>query len=79
MGNLATLFNVTGGTLSRQSFFEALFGLPDKISWNDARRVYAALLDALAYARTTPPPERLWSFCLIMSNTPEHAGTVRVS
>ena len=69
MGNIATLFNVTGSTLSRQSSFEALFGLPDKISWNDARSVYAALLDALAYARTTPSGAAVES--LIMSNTPE--------
>ena len=45
IGNIATMFNVTGSTLSRQSSYEALFGLPDKISWNDARAVYAALLD----------------------------------
>ena len=53
-GNIATMFNVTGSTLARQSSYEALFSLPDKISWNDTRAVYAALLDALAYARATP-------------------------
>ena len=51
-GNIATMFNVTGSTLARQESYEALFGLPDKISWVDARAVYSALLDALAFART---------------------------
>ena len=64
--NMATMFNVTGSTLSRQSSYEALFGLPDKISWNDARAVYAALLDALAYVRATPAGAAVES--LIMSN-----------
>ena len=52
LGNIATMFNVTGSTLARQESYEALFGLPDKISWVDARAVYSALLDALAFART---------------------------
>ena len=30
--NITTLFNVTGSTLMRQSAFEGLFGLPDRIS-----------------------------------------------
>ena len=67
--NMATMFNVTGSTLSRQSSYEALFGLPDKISWNDARAVYAALLDALAYVRATPAGAAVES--LIMSNATE--------
>ena len=54
LGNIATMFNVMGSTLARQSSFEALFGLPNKISWNDARAVHAALLDSLAHARATP-------------------------
>ena len=69
MGNITTLYNVTGSTIARQSSFEALFGLPDKISWNDTRAVYAALLDALAYARATPAGAAVES--LIMSNTTE--------
>ena len=69
MGNITTLYNVTGSTIARQSSFEALFGLPDKISWNEARAVYAALLDALAYARATPAGAAVES--LIMSNTTE--------
>ena len=52
LGNIATMFNVTGSTLARQESYEALFGLPDKIPWVDARAVYSALLDALAFART---------------------------
>ena len=52
LGNMATMYNVTGSTIARQESYEALFGLPDKISWVDARAVYSALLDALAFART---------------------------
>ena len=66
LGNIATLFNVTGSTIARQSSFEALFGLPDKISWNDARAVYAALLDSLAYARAMPAGAAVEG--LLMSN-----------
>ena len=65
--NIATMFNVTGSTLARQNSYEALFGLPDKISWNDARAVYAALLDALAHARTMPAGAAVEG--LLMSNT----------
>jgi hypothetical protein len=52
--NMTTLFNIMGSTLMRQSAFEGLFGLPDRISWVDARAVYTSLLDALAYVRATP-------------------------
>ena len=40
LGNIATLFNVTGSTLARQESYEALFGLPDRVTWNNARAVY---------------------------------------
>ena len=66
LGNVATLFNVTGSTLARQASYEALFGLPDRVTWNDARAVYAALLDALAHARTLPAGAAVES--LLMSN-----------
>ena len=62
LGNIATLFNVTGSTLARQASYEALFGLPDRVTWNDARAVYAALLDALAHARTMPAGAAVESF-----------------
>ena len=69
LGNITTMFNITGSTLANQGSYEALFGLPDKISWNDSRAVYNSLLDALAYARATPAGAAVES--LIMSNTSE--------
>ena len=66
MTNITTLFNVTGSTLMRQSAFEGLFGLPDKISWVDARAVYSEMLDALAAVRATPEGAAVES--LLMSN-----------
>jgi len=66
LGNIATLFNVTGSTLARQASYEALFGLPDRVTWNDARAAYAAMLDALAHARTMPAGAAVES--LLMSN-----------
>ena len=64
--NITTLFNITGSTLMRRSTFEGLFGLPDKISWVDARAVYTALLDALAFVRATPEGVAIES--LLMAN-----------
>ena len=68
LGNIATIFNVTGSTLARQESYEALFGLPDRATWNDARAVYAALrlLDALAHARATSAGATVEA--LVMSN-----------
>jgi hypothetical protein len=53
--NMQTLFGMTGSTLMRQPSYESLFGLPDRLSWIDARLVYTALLDALAEVRMTEP------------------------
>ena len=64
--NITTLFNITGSTLMQQSSFEQLFGLPDRISWVDARAVYTALLDALAHVRATPEGVAVES--LLMAN-----------
>ena len=64
--NVTTLFNIMGSTLMRQTAFEGLFGLPDKISWVDARAVYTSLLDALAYVRATSDGVAIES--LLMSN-----------
>jgi hypothetical protein len=66
IANITTLFNITGSTLMRRSTFEGLFGLPDKISWVDARAVYTALLDALAFVRATPEGAAIES--LLMAN-----------
>jgi hypothetical protein len=65
--NITTLFNITGSTLMRRSTFEGLFGLPDKISWVDARAVYTTLLDALAFVRASPEGAAIES--LLMANT----------
>ena len=64
--NITTLFSITGSTLMRQSAFEGLFGLPDRISWLDARAVYTALLDALAAVRAAPEGAAVES--LLMAN-----------
>ena len=56
----------SGHTEMPASGYEALFGLPDKISWVDACAVYSALLDALAYARATSAGAAVES--LLMSN-----------
>ena len=78
LGNIATLFNVTGSTIARQSSFEALFGLPDKISWNDARAVYAALLDALAHARAMPAGAAVEQRLLMSNATDTDASATAV-
>ena len=70
LGNMATMYNVTGSTIARQESYEALFGLPDRVTWNDARAVYAALLDALAHARATPAGAAVEA--LLMSNATEN-------
>ena len=68
--NITTLFNITGSTLLRQSAFEGLFGLPDRISWVDARAVYTALLDALAAVRATPEGAAIESLLMASGTAP---------
>ena len=68
--NITTLFNITGSTLLRQSAFEGLFGLPDRISWVDARAVYTALLDALAAVRATPDGAAIESLLMASGTAP---------
>jgi hypothetical protein len=79
MTNIQTLFNVSGSTLMRQSAFEGLFGLPDKISWVDARAVYSELLDALAAVRASPEGAAVESLLMANATVPGASPVVVIA
>ena len=48
------LFNTVGATLSRQTQYNALLSLPDRLPWPQARQLYSSLLDAATAVRALP-------------------------
>jgi len=48
------LFNTVGATLSRQTQYNALLSLPDRLPWPQARTLYSSLLDAATAVRALP-------------------------
>ena len=66
LGNMATMFNVTGSTIARQESYEALFGLPDRVTWNDARATRGRSTRRCSTpspTRERPPRGRRWRRC----------------
>ena len=48
------LFNTVGATISRQTQYNALLSLPDRLPWPQARKLYSSLLDAATSTRALP-------------------------
>ena len=51
MAQVQTLFNTVGSTLKREDVYGGLLGLPSKLPFEQAKKVYGALLNAVASER----------------------------
>ena len=51
LAQVQTLFNTVGSTLKREGVYKGLLGLPGKLPFEQAKKVYAALLNAVASER----------------------------
>ena len=51
MAQVQTLFNTVGSTLKREGVYNGLLGLPSKLPFEQAKKVYGALLNAVASER----------------------------